>query len=301
MDSASKLETAASVLSDVDGLFAALLPYGLNLLSAVAILIVGFWSAGFLAGLVRRQFESVEHFDATLVPVFAQLTRYAVIILTIVLVLGQFGVQTASIIAVIGAAGLAIGLALQGTLQNVAAGIMLLILRPFRVGDHIDAAGQSGTVSEIGLFATQMNTAQNVFISLPNAKVFGDAIVNYSRNDTRRADVAVGVAYGTDIEKAKQVLLTAIAREPRAHQLPAPQIAVLNLGESAVDLEARVWFARADFLSGSFDLRVALKAALDEAGIEIPFPHRQVIITDGGKSQPRIETGKKSVTRKRSS
>ena len=231
--------------------------YGLELIAALVILVFGWWLAGRVQKLILRALDRLPRMDATLKPFLSSLARYAIIAITLVAVLARLGVQTTSIIAVLGAAGLAIGLALQGTLQNIAAGIMLLLLRPFKVGDYIDAGGISGTVDEIGLFTTDMTTFDGVYRSVPNASLWNTSILNYSRLPTRRMDVPVGIAYEDDVERAMALLLT-------------------NLGESSVDLSLRCWADRSNFWTLKFELNKNAKLWLDAAGISIPFPQRDV-------------------------
>ncbi|MGH1349811.1 MAG: mechanosensitive ion channel family protein [Methyloligellaceae bacterium] len=256
------------------------LPYMLSLVTAIIVLIAGFFAARFASRLIRSRMEKVEKIDKTLIPVVAQLSHYTILIFTLILVLAEFGIQTTSIIAVLGAAGLAIGLALQGTLQNVAAGIMLLIIRPFQVGDYIEAGGASATVDEIGLFMTRMHTAQGIFIAVPNSKIWSDTIVNYSKRAVRRLDIHVGISYDDDIDHAIEVLTGLIQQEERILNRPEPRVIVKALGESSVDLEIRAWAKGADFWATRFDLMRAIKYRLDEEDISIPYPHRQVIMQD---------------------
>ena len=258
------------------------LDYGLNLATAVLLLIAGFWAAKVLAQLVRSRLESIEDMDRTLIPVLTQVTRYTILVFTFILVLAEFGVQTASVIAVVGAAGLAIGLALQGTLQNVAAGIMLLIVRPLRVGDYVEAGGSAGNVIEIGLFMTRMQTSQGLFISVPNSKIFSDTIINYSMNSRRRIDLPVGISYEDDIDSAVQVLHRLVEQEKRILKSPKPQVVVKALGESSVDLEVRAWTRRTQYTGTRFDLMRSVKYAFDESGISLPYPHRQIILSGHG-------------------
>lgn len=251
--------------------------YGLNLVTAVLILVAGFVLAGWVGGLIQRRLNAMSRFDKTLVPVLSQIARYAILVFTMVLVLAEFGVQTASIIAVLGAAGLAIGLALQGTLQNVAAGMMLLMLRPFQVGDFIATASCSGTVEEIGIFTTTMRTAEGVYVAAPNSQIWSEAITNYSRNPTRRVDVAIGISYEDDIDKARALLVGLAEQDERILKDPAPACVVTRLGESSVDLQLRGWARQADHWEVLCDLTREAKYAFDKAGITIPYPHREII------------------------
>ncbi|RMF00934.1 MAG: mechanosensitive ion channel family protein [Alphaproteobacteria bacterium] len=252
--------------------------YGLSLLSAVAILVAGFVLAGWISRTLRRRLETIKRFDHTLIPILAQIARYAVLLFTLILVLAEFGIQTTSIIAVLGAAGLAIGLALQGTLQNVAAGMMLLFLRPFKAGDFIETSAASGTVSEIGMFMTRLNTAQGIHIAVPNSRIWSDSIINYSKNPRRRLDLLVGIAYEDDIDRARKIILELAHKEERILKDPEPVVIVKDLGESSVDLELRAWIKRADFWDVRFQMLRDVKYALDAAGISIPYPHRQVVM-----------------------
>lgn len=265
------------VVADMAGEFAELaVRYSLDLGLAILILVAGFIFAGWARKWTYTNLAKLKNFDDTLEPFIANVVRYAILVLVFVAVLAQFGVQTTSIIAVLGAAGLAIGLALQGTLANIAAGIMLLFLRPFQIGDYIDAEGVAGTVEEIGLFTTQMRTFDGIYTSVPNANVWNRTIHNFSRNPSRRLDIAVGVGYGDDLEKAKSVLTGIIEREDRVLKDPAPLVIVKSLDDSAVTLEVRVWALTSDFWSLKWDMTQAIKESLDEAKVSIPFPQRDV-------------------------
>ena len=250
--------------------------YALDAVGALVILLVGWWIAGRTQYLVRRALDRVPRIDDTLKPFLSSSVRYFVIVITFVAVLAEFGVQTTSIIAVLGAAGLAIGLALQGTLQNIAAGIMLLVLRPFRVGEYIDAGGVSGTVDAINLFTTDMTTYDGIYRSVPNAELWNRNILNYSRNPTRRLDIPVGIAYEDDVEQALDLLLSHLSQDTRVLPDPEPQVLVTGLGDSSVDLTLRCWTNRTDFWSLRFELNKKVKLWLDAAGSSIPFPQRDV-------------------------
>ena len=252
------------------------LVYAFDVLGAVILLIGGWIVAGWARRSLLRVMERVPRIDPTLRPVFASLVRYTILIFILVAVLAQFGVQTASIIALLGAAGLAVGLALQGTLQNIAAGIMLLFLRPFRVGDYIDAEGLSGTVDEIGLFTTQMRTYDGIYLEAPNSQLWNRSILNYSRVEARRLDVVVGISYGDDIDKAQAALLDLMVGDGRVHGEPAPQVLVKELADSSVNLNLRCWCDAGDYWGVLFDLNKAAKQRLDAEGITIPFPQHDV-------------------------
>lgn len=246
--------------------------YSFSILGAILLLIVGWMFAALVARWSRRGMARIRGIDVTLAAFFANFVRYAILILVMIAVLGQFGVQTASIIAALGAAGLAIGLALQGTLQNIAAGIMLLVLRPFRVGDYIDTGGISGIVQEIGLFATEMKTPEGMYRLAPNSTLWNVPITNYSRETTRRFDLNIGIGYGDDIPKAQEIMLGLAQADRRVLPDPAAETFVLELGDSAVILTLRYWTAASDFWPTSRDMIKAVKLAFDENGITIPFP-----------------------------
>ena len=260
----------------IQALLNQLASYALDAVGALVILLVGWWIAGRTQYLVRRALDRVPRIDDTLKPFLSSSVRYFVIVITFVAVLAEFGVQTTSIIAVLGAAGLAIGLALQGTLQNIAAGIMLLVLRPFRVGEYIDAGGVSGTVDAINLFTTDMTTYDGIYRSVPNAELWNRNILNYSRNPTRRLDIPVGIAYEDDVEQALDLLLSHLSQDTRVLPDPEPQVLVTGLGDSSVDLTLRCWTNRTDFWPLRFELNKKVKLWLDAAGISIPFPQRDV-------------------------
>lgn len=266
-------EKIAEVYEEV---LAVVATYGLDVLGAIFILIVGLMFAGWAQRATRRALGRVSRLDETLRAFFASIVKYLIIIFVVLAVLNQFGVQTASLIALLGAAGLAIGLALQGTLSNVAAGVMLLIFRPFKVGDYIDAGGQAGTVKELGLFMTDMNTPDNVRIVVPNGAVWGSAIKNFSHNATRRVDLVVGIAYEDDINKAMASINGVIGADERIHGDPAPLIAVTELADSSVNLVVRAWCDSGNYWPVKFDLTKAVKERLDSDGITIPFPQRDV-------------------------
>jgi len=251
--------------------------YAFSVLGAILILIVGFFIAGLLSRWARRSLEKLRHVDLTLAAFLANLIKYATWILVVVMVLGQFGIQTTSIIAVLGAAGLAIGLALQGTLSNIAAGIMLLILRPFRVGEYVEAGSVTGTVQEIGLFTTELKKVDGLFVMAPNSQIWNATIVNYSRHPTRRFELVVGIDYDDSMEQARDILMTMASEDERVLDHPAPQTFVANLGESSVDIGLRVWTKTADYLALSWDMTEAAKGRFDENGISIPYPRREVI------------------------
>ncbi|MDF1521569.1 MAG: mechanosensitive ion channel [Trueperaceae bacterium] len=253
-----------------------LIDLGLNVVAAIAILVVGWVVAGWVERLVRSATQRNDKLDATLVSVFARVARWAVIVFTLIAVLDRFGVQTTSLVALLGAAGLAVGLALQGALSNVAAGVMILGLRPFRIGDAVDIGGTVGAVEDVGLFVTKMRTFEGVPVFMPNGRIWGNEIKNFSRAERRRIDLTVGVGYGDDLDRALAALTAVVAAEPRILAEPEPLVKVNGLGDSAVDLLVRVWTLPADFLATQMDLTKAVKQRLDAEGISIPFPQRDV-------------------------
>ncbi|NNF24756.1 MAG: mechanosensitive ion channel [Rhodobacteraceae bacterium] len=247
-----------------------------NVLSAFAIVILGFIVGGWVARRIRGIGGRYEHLDVTLFNFLGNIARYAVLAFAGLFVLNTFGVQTTSVIAVIGAAGLAIGLALQGTLSNVAAGVMIVLFRPIKVGDFADIGGQMGTVKDITLNFTELATVANVQVIIPNSKVWGNTIVNYSAYPTRRAEWTFGVSYGADLKKAEDIIRETIMSDPRAHTDPEPFLQVNNLGDFSVDILVRVWCNASDYFAFSTDMKRKVKEALDAGGVEIPFPTRTV-------------------------
>lgn len=250
----------------------------MNILSGIAILIAGVWIAGRVARLIRLLAGRHPRLDVTLFGFLAALARWAIVVLTAIIVLSQLGIKTTSLIALIGAAGLAVGLALQGTLSNLAAGVMLLAFRPFKVGDYVTAGGHSGTVEEISLFTTSLVSPDNVLTIVPNGDIWAGAVTNFSAKELRRLDLVFGVSYATDLGAAEQALREVIAADERIRSDPAePFVAVTNLGASSVDFTVRVWCRGPDYWALRFDLLRRVKETFDARGIEIPFPTTAVI------------------------
>lgn len=285
------MELSDTQLEQLERLGDLLIGYGLDLVAGIVILSLGWLFAGWARRAVLRLLDRAPRMDRTLRPVIASIVRYVILILVVIAVLAQFGVQTASIIAILGAAGIAVGLALQGTLQNIAAGMMLLFLRPFQVGDYIDAEGLAGTVEEIGLFVTQLTTFDGLYSSVPNARLWNAAIVNYSRLPTRRLDLQVGISYDDDVAKAQDLLLGILQGDLRVKDDPAPQVLVANLADSAVVLNLRCWCGKDDYWDLLFDLTKTVKLELDNSGFSIPFPQREVHVVSGADAP---EMGKAS-------
>ncbi len=249
--------------------------YALRLLAAIAIIVVGRWIAKYLRGLVRRVLAKRE-VDAAVVSLAASVTYVLLMVAILLAALGQLGVQVTTFVAIMGAAALAVGLALQGSLANLAAGVLLLIFRPFKAGDFIEAAGSSGVVEEMHIFTTHLRTGDNRLVIVPNAKLTGDNIVNYSAKDTRRVDMVIGVGYGEDLKRVKAVLGEILSADDRVLEDPAPVIGVLELADSSVNLAVRPWTRTPDYWGLYFDTMEAVKARFDAEGISIPFPQRDV-------------------------
>ncbi len=255
--------------------------YGIDIIGAIAILIIGWVAAGWAGRATERALGRSRKIDTTLQHFFGSLVRYALIVFTVLATLQQFGIQTTSFLAVLGAAGLAIGLALQGTLSNVAAGVMLLIFRPFKVGDFIEAGSVTGTVTHLNLFTTELRTGDGIYIVSPNTELWGKSLKNFSRNPTRRIQIVLGIDYDDDINLAIDTAKSVVAAETLALTDPAPQFVVAEMAESSVNIFVRVWVNTPDYWTAFFNLNKNLKEACDKAGITIPFPQRSVHIESG--------------------
>ena len=249
--------------------------YGVKVIAAIAIFIVGRWVAkGFRSGTKRLMDK--RNVDPTITGFVGNLTYMALLAFVIIAALSQLGIQTTSFIAILGAAGLAIGLALQGSLSNFAAGFLMLIFKPFKVGDYVETAGVSGTVETIHIFTTTLKTPDNKIIIIPNANVTGGNIVNYTVKGTRRADMVFGISYEDDIDKAKQIMADVLGKDDRILKDPPIQIAVSELADSSVNFVVRPWASIENFWDVRFDAIENIKKAFDEAGVSIPYPQRDV-------------------------
>ncbi len=244
---------------------------------AFAVLVIGLLLAGIISGWVARAMNRSDRIDATVGNFLSNLVKYALWALVLVTVLGQFGVQTTSILAALGGMALAVGLALQGTLSNVASGVMILVQKPFKIGESINAGSISGTVQQIGLFTTELKQFDGLFVMVPNSELWNQAIVNLNRHPTRRLELIVGIGYGDSMQQARQELLELAEADERVLADPAPQTFVSSLDDSSVGIGMRVWCATGDYLALSWDLTEATKARFDDVGISIPFPQREVI------------------------
>lgn len=253
--------------------------YGARVVGAVVVLAAGWWLAGRVRASTRAALER-SGVDEALVSFLSSLAYVGALVLVVVTVLGLFGVPTASVVALLGAAGLAVGLAFQGTLSNFAAGIMLLVFRPFGVGDFVEVAGVSGTVRGIGIFFTELSTGDNVQVTIPNSQVFGTQLRNFTANDTRRVDLTVGVGYGDDLEDAEAAIRRVLEAEERLLEEPEPQVAVDSLGDSAVNFIVRPWVKTEDYWSVRRDLVRALKEEVEAAGCGFPYPSRDVYVVE---------------------
>jgi small conductance mechanosensitive channel len=266
------MANAEAILDTVTALVAT---WGLKVVGAILILIIGRIGAGWARRITRKGLERSQ-VDATLVPFLSNGVYYLLLAVVLIFVLSAFGIQTASLVAVLGAAGLAVGLALQGTLSNFAAGVMLLVFRPFKVGDFIDAGGTTGSVDEIGIFACTLKSPDNVKIVVPNSQVYGQTIKNFNGFDTRRIDLVIGISYDDDIGLAIDTIRQIVAADERVLADPETVMAVSNLGDSSVDLVVRPWCQGSDYWSLRFDLTRRIKEGLEAAGCSIPYPQTDV-------------------------
>lgn len=263
--------------------------YGLRILGALAIFILGRWIAKGLKSALRK-ILTTRKVEATLISFAANLTYAALLTFVLIAAMGQLGVQTTSFIAVIGAAGLAVGLALQGSLANFASGVLIILFRPFKVGDLVEVAGTLGVVEELDIFTTQLVTLDNRAIIIPNGQVTGGTLINYSKKDTRRVDMVFGVSYGDDVRKVKEVIEEVLTEEPRVLKEPAPTVAVGELGDSSVNFVVRPWVKTADYWAVFFAIHEAIKLRFDAEGICIPFPQRDVhMFPQGGPGAAKQE------------
>jgi len=247
----------------------------LDVVAAIVIFVVGRWLAKVISKLVGKAMTKAK-VDATLTSFVENLCHIALIVLVVVAALDKLGVPTTNFAVVVGAAGLAIGFALQGSLSNFAAGIMLIIFKPFKVGDFVELGGKAGTVKEIQIFNTILNSPDNVRVIVPNGQVTGNNVLNYTVNGTRRVDMVVGVSYGDDLKKAQQVIEGVLAEDSRILKDPAATVAVSELGDSSVNFVVRPWVKASDYWNVRFDTIKKVKLALDKNGITIPFPQRDV-------------------------
>jgi small conductance mechanosensitive channel len=258
-------------------MYALVLQYGLNFVGALAIFFIGRWVAKSVSSLLNKALTKAK-VDATLVSFIDNLAYTAMLIFIIIAALAEVGVQTASVVAVLGAAGLAVGLALQGSLANFASGVLLLVFKPFRVGDYVEISGVGGTVQAIHVFNTVLNDPNNIRVIVPNGQVTGGNILNYTINGTRRIDLTASVSYDDDLRKARQVIERVLAAEPRILPDPAPVVAVKEMADSSVDFAVRPWVKADDYWPVYFDLTEKLKTAIEENGMTIPFTTQEIVV-----------------------
>lgn len=248
---------------------------GLKIVAAIIVLIVGRWTAKAISKLVKRLLTK-RNVDPTLISFVGNLAYIALLTFVVIAALAQLGIQTTSFIVIIGAAGLAVGLALQGALANFAAGFLMIIFRPFKTGHYIEGAGVAGVVEEIHVFTTQLRTPDNKTVIIPNAKLMGDNIINYSAKDTRRVDLLIGVSYTDDLQKVRKVLQGILEKDDRVLNDPAPMIAVKEFADSSVNFVVRAWVKTENYWDVYFDTTENVKKRFDAEGISIPFPQRDV-------------------------
>ena len=265
---------------DINQHLPAAIAWATNILLAIIILIIGFWIASSVNKLIVGMGKKNKHLDDTLFRFLGSLARYLILAFVFIAVLNRFGVQTASIVALLGAAGLAVGLALQGAMSNLAAGVMLLIFRPYKVGDFIDAAGSFGNVTEIDMFTTILETFDHQQVIIPNSQIWGEQIINHSHFAIRGVDMHFGVAYAESTDAARAVIAEVLANHPHIHKDPAPFIEVETLNDSSVDFLVRPFCKGEHYFDVLYSVPELIKKALDENNIEIPFPHRKIIMVN---------------------
>ena len=248
----------------------------MDIAGAFAVLVIGLIVAKIVSRWVESALTKSPRFEPTVANFLSNLVKYALWALVLITVLGQFGVETTSILAALGGMALAIGLALQGTLSNVASGVMILVQKPFKVGEAINAGSITGVVQQIGLFTTELKQFDGLFVMVPNSELWNQAIVNFHRHPVRRFELVVGIGYGDSMEQAREELLALAAADERVLDDPEPQAFVNSLDDSSVGIGLRVWCSTADFVAVGWDLTAAAKARFDDVGISIPFPQREV-------------------------
>lgn len=251
------------------------LPWGINIVMAFAIFIIGKIVVNMVVNFAKKLMAKGK-VDGILINFISSIVKTILLLFVVIASLNQLGINTTSLIALIGAAGLAIGLALQGTLQNLASGVMLIIFRPFDAGHYVEVAGISGVIEEIGIFTTTMRTGDNREVIVPNGEIFGGTITNYSKKSTRRVDMVFGIGYDDDIKKAKEIMSRVLAEDDRILKEPAPLVAVAELADSSVNFNVRPWCATADYWSVYYDTHEKIKLAFDAEGISIPYPQMDI-------------------------
>jgi len=276
-------ENAAADATLADTVIAWLTVQGINILTGIALLLVGWWLAGRIRRWVTRWMERSDRLDPIVETFLASLLYYGLLVVVVISALNLMGVQTTSLIAILGAASLAVGLALQGSLTSLAAGVMIIILRPFKIGDYIEVSGHAGTVKSINLFLTELATYDNIQKLMPNSEVWGATVTNYSVYATRMLDIEAGISYGDNIETALSTLRHLAESHEKVLADPAPDAFVTGLGDSSVDLTLRVWVPASDYWPMRRELTKRAKEEIERAGLSIPFPHRQVFLSGRGE------------------
>ena len=271
--------SAAAIGEFVVGLWPFIAQWGLRFLGAILVYLIGKWLAKVISKIIMRALTKAK-FDPTLVPFVENLSYAAIMIFVVITALGTLGVQMTSAIAILGAAGLAVGLALQGSLANFASGVLLLVFKPFKVGDYIKAAGTEGSVKAIHIFNTILTSPDNVKIIVPNSQVTGGNITNVTANDTRRVDLVINVSYNDDLKKAKRVIESVLAADQRILSQPAPEVSVAELAASSVDFVVRPWVKTGDYWAVKCDITAKIKVAFDENGITIPFTSYELYLNN---------------------
>ncbi|KRS17763.1 mechanosensitive ion channel family protein [Roseovarius indicus] len=256
-------------------------PLVVNAVKAIIVLVLGWIIAGAVSGLIRRRVNASPKIDNTIGNFVASIVKWLILLMVLTAILGLFGIEATSLVAVLGAATLAIGLALQGTLGDLAAGFMIILFRPYKNGQYVDIGGTAGTVVDINLFVTELVTADNVQIIVPNGQAWGAIITNYSHHDTRRCDFTFGIDYSDNADAAMKIILDLARADTRVFEDPEPWVRVTNLGDSSVDLGVRLWCNAADYWNLKFDMTKAVKEAFDKGGISIPYPHSVEIQKEG--------------------
>ena len=258
--------------------------WGGRIVGALAVFVIGRWVVAFIVRWLQFAMQKAE-VDVTLMGFLANVLRVSLMVLVLLTAVGVLGIPTTNFLAIIGAAGLAVGLALKDSLSNFSAGVMLVLFRPFKAGDFIDAAGVSGTVESIGIFKTDIKTPDNRVVVVPNGLIYGGTITNFSAKDTRRIDLVIGISYDDDIRKAHTLIADVISEESRVLSDPAPQIMLLELGDSSVNIAVRPWVASPDYWSVRAQLLERIKVTLEENGLSIPFPQRDIHIVSQASAQ----------------
>jgi small conductance mechanosensitive channel len=254
--------------------------YGIKIILALVIFIVGRWIAKAVRNGLKKMMTK-KNVDLTLIPFVSNLVYTLLLIFVVVAAIAQLGVQTTSFVAILGAAGLAVGLALQGSLSNFAAGVLMIIFKPFKVGDYIEGGGTAGVVESIKIFVTELRTPDNRAVIVPNSAMMGGNITNYSAKDTRRVDLIAGIGYGDDIEKARTILKDIVGSHDLILKDPSPQVEVLELADSSVNFVVRPWVKTPDYWRVYFDVTESIKKRFDAEGVSIPFPQRDVHLFQG--------------------